>query len=172
MQAVGPAGELVYLTRIPPEGGVAIKTPAQSFVDRTFIVVLGGPDMAAMRAYYANQLGMKVTEPYASPINVINDAWKLGADYATPLALVLVSPGFAVELDQYPAAATPRPVRPGDLPPGIAMITFATNNLDAKALDWRVPLAARNGAPYAGRRSGMLLGAAGEWIELIEAAKP
>ncbi len=172
MQAVGPAGELVYLTRIPPEGGVAIKTPAQSFVDRTFIVVLGGPDMATMRAYYANQLGMKVTEPYASPINVINDAWKLGADYATPLALVLVSPGFAVELDQYPAAATPRPVRPNDLPPGIAMITFATNNLDAKALDWRVPLAARKGAPYAGRRSGMLLGAAGEWIELIEAAKP
>jgi catechol 2,3-dioxygenase-like lactoylglutathione lyase family enzyme len=172
MQAIGPAGELVYLTRIPPEGGTAIKTAAQSFVDRTFIVVLGGPDMAAMRAFYATQLGMKVTEPYASPINVINDAWKLGADYATPLALVLVSPGFAVELDQYPPAATPRPVRPGDLPPGIAMITFAAANLDAKALDWRVPLAAREGAPYAGRRSGMLLGAAGEWIELVEAAKP
>ncbi len=172
MQAIGPAGELVYLTRIPPEGGSAIKTPAQSFVDRTFIVVLGGPDMAAMRAFYANQLAMKVTEPYASPINVINDAWKLGADHATPLALVLVSPGFAVELDQYPPAATPRPVRPGDLPPGIAMITFAAANLDAKALDWRVPLAARKGAPYAGRRSGMLQGAAGEWIELVEAAKP
>lgn len=172
MQAIGPAGELVYLTRIPPEGGTAIKTPAQSFVDRTFIVVLGGPDMAAMRAFYANQLGMKVTEAYASPINVINDTWKLGADHATPLALVLVSPGFAVELDQYPPAATPRPVRPGDLPPGIAMITFAAANIDAKALDWRVPLAARKGAPYAGRRSGMLLGAAGEWIELVEAAKP
>ncbi len=92
---------------------------------------------------------MKVTEAYASPINVINDTWKLGADHATPLALVLVSPGFAVELDQYPPAATPRPVRPGDLPPGIAMITFAAANIDAKALDWRVPLAARKGAPYA-----------------------
>ena len=105
----------------------SIKTPAQSFVDRTFIVVLGGPDMAAMRAFYANQLGMKLTEPYASPINVINDAWKLGADYATPLALVLVSPGFAVELDQYPPAATPRPVRPGDLPPA-ADIDLAKEN--------------------------------------------
>lgn len=172
MQAIGPAGELVYLTRIPPEGGTAIKTPAQSFVDRTFIVVLGGPDMAAMRAFYANQLGMEVTEPYASPINVINDAWRLAADHATPLALVLVSPGFAVELDQYPPAATPRPVRPGDLPPGIAMITFAAASLDAKALAWRVPLAARKGAPYAGRRSGMLQGATGEWIELVEAPGP
>jgi hypothetical protein len=52
------------------------------------------------------------------------------------------------------------------------MITFAAANLDAKALDWRVPLATRKGAPYAGRRSGILLGAAGEWIELVEAAKP
>jgi catechol 2,3-dioxygenase-like lactoylglutathione lyase family enzyme len=170
MQAIGPAGELVYLTRIPPEGGTAIKTPAQSFVDRTFIVVLGGPDMAAMRAFYANQLGMKVTDPYASPINVINDAWKMSADYATPLALVLISPGFAVELDQYPPAATSRPARQGDLPPGIALITFAATNLESKALNWRVPLAARKAKPYGGRRSGMLQGAAGEWIELIEAA--
>ena len=126
--------------------------------------------MAAMRAFYASQLGMKVTEPYASPINVINDAWKLDADHATSLALVLVSPGFAVELDEYPAAATSRPARQGDLPPGIAMISFAATGLDSKSLNWRVPLAARKAKPYGGRRSGMLQGAAGEWIELIEAA--
>lgn len=43
MQALGPADELNYFTRIPPEGGSFIKTPAKAFVDRTFIVVLGGP---------------------------------------------------------------------------------------------------------------------------------
>jgi catechol 2,3-dioxygenase-like lactoylglutathione lyase family enzyme len=172
MQAIGPAGELVYLTRIPPEGGTAVKTPAQAFVDRTFIVVLGGPDMAAMRSFYANQFGMKVTEPFSTPINVLNDAWKLGADYTTPLALVLISPGFAIELDGYAPLTTPRPTRAGDLPPGIAMISFAADNLDAKSLNWRVPLAVRKAKPYAGRRSGMMQGVAGEWLELIEAAKP
>ena len=168
MQVIGPAGELVYLTRIPPEGGAAIKTPAQSFVDRSFIVVLGGADMAAMRSFYADRLQMKVTEPYASPINVINDAWKLPRDNATPLALVLISPGFAIELDQYPAAATVRPTRRGDLPPGMAMISFTASGLDTAALKWIVPLAVRPEAPYRGRRSGMVQGAAGEWLELIE----
>lgn len=168
MQVIGPAGELVYLTRIPPEGGAAIKTPAAAYVDRTFIVVLGGPDMAAMQSFYAKQLHMKVTDAYASPINVLNDAWKMPADHATPLALVLISPGFAIELDQYPSQAVPRPTRPGDLPPGIAMISFAANSAAAAGLSWKVPLAARATKPYAGRRSGVIQGAAGEWIEIIE----
>ncbi len=168
MQVIGPAGELVYLTRIPPEGGAAIKTPAATYVDRTFIVVLGGPNMAAMRDFYAKQLRMKVTEAYASPINVLNDAWQLPADNPTPLALVLISPGFAVELDQYPVKARPRPIRPGDLPPGIAMISFAASGLESGNLTWKVPLATRAGNIYRGRRSGMLQGMAGEWIEIIE----
>jgi hypothetical protein len=172
MQAIGPAGELIYLTRIPPEGGAAIKLPAQSFVDRTFIVVLGGASMSAMRDYYARVLRMKVTEPASSPINVLNDAWKKDAAHLTPLALVLIAPGFAIELDEYPPDATPRPTRPGDLPPGIAMISFAADRFDTAALDWRVAPAARSAAPYRGRRAGMLQGAAGEWIELLETPRP
>ena len=42
MQAIGPAGELNYFTRIPPEGGTFIKTPAAGRVDRTFIAVVTG----------------------------------------------------------------------------------------------------------------------------------
>lgn len=170
MQAIGPAGEMIYLTRIPPEGGAAIKSPAQSFVDRTFIVVLGGVSMSAMRDFYVRVLRLKVTDPVSSPINVLNDAWKKDPSHATPLALALISPSFAIELDEYPAEAIGRPTRSGDLPPGIAMISFVANSLDNAGLPWRVAPSKRTEAPYQGRRSGMLQGAAGEWIELVESA--
>lgn len=168
MQAIGPAGELNYFTRIPPGGGTLIKTPAKSEVDRTFIVVLGGPDMRAMRQFYADVLGAKVTEPYATTVNVLQDAYGLPRDHVTMLALVTISPGFLIELDEYPSAARPRPIRDGDLPPGMAIVSFAVPSLDARALPWSVAPATRPGILYAGRRSAMLRGAAGEWIEVIE----
>jgi catechol 2,3-dioxygenase-like lactoylglutathione lyase family enzyme len=170
MQALGPAGELSYFTRLPPEGGsVFVKASARSFVDRTFIVVLGGPSMAAMRRFYEETLGIPVSEPVPARINVIQDAWGLPRDYETPLAIVKFSTAFVIELDEYPVAATPRPRREGDLPPGIAIVTFAVKSLDARSLAFVAPPAARAGQPYAGRRSAVLVGAAGEMIELVEA---
>jgi catechol 2,3-dioxygenase-like lactoylglutathione lyase family enzyme len=169
MQAIGPAGELNYFTRIPPEGGMFIKTPAKSAVDRTFIVVLGGPSMPAMREFYSNSLGMTVTDSYRTTVNVLQEAWNLPVDQQFTLALVPISPAFLIELDEYPAAAIPRPVRDGDLPPGMAMVSFSVKSLDARPLDWRVAPAPRTGLPYRGQRSGMVHGPAGEWIELIEA---
>lgn len=172
MQAIGPAGELNYFTRIPPEGGALIRTPARSEVDRTFIVVLGGPDMDALRKFYAEVIGAQVTEPYPTTVNVLQDAYGLPREHRTMLALVTISPGFLIELDEYPPAARPRPTRAGDLPPGLAIVSFAVSSLDARALPWSVPPAPRQGGFYAGRRSGMLRGAAGEWIELIEHSAP
>jgi catechol 2,3-dioxygenase-like lactoylglutathione lyase family enzyme len=168
MQALGPAGELNYFTRIPPEGGTFIKTPARAFVDRTFIVVLGGPSMADMRGFYRDRLGQTVTEPYLSTVKVLQQSLGLPAGTLTPIALVPISPGFLIELDEYPSLTVPRPSRDGDLPPGMAMVSFAVADLDARQLPWRVAPAARAEAPYGGRRAGVLAGAAGEWIELIE----
>ena len=168
MQAMGPAGELNYFTRIPASGSVFIKTQAASFVDRTFIVVLGGPSMAAMQAFYRDTLGAPVTEAVAAKINVLQDAWGLPASLETPLALVNFSTGFAIELDEYPSLARPRPRHEGDLPPGMALVSFAVRSLDARTLPWAVPPTARAEAPYDGRRAGVLVGAAGEWIELVE----
>lgn len=169
MQVIGPAGELNYLTCIPKEGGTFIKTPAQSFVDRSFIAVLGGASIDKMRMFYQDQLGLTVTPAYGSTVNVLQDAWNLPKDAQTQMALALISPGFLVELDQYPAAATPRPHREGDLPPGMAMVSFTVESLQAIKLPWVVAPAARKAAPYNGRRSGVVHGPAGEWIELVEA---
>jgi catechol 2,3-dioxygenase-like lactoylglutathione lyase family enzyme len=171
LQALGPAGELCYFTRLPPCGGTFVKTPAKSFVDRSFIVVLGGPEMPAMQAFYRDVLGLAVTPAYGSPVAVLQAAHGLPPEGTTPLALAPLPPGFALELDEYPASATPRPRRGGDLPPGIAMVTFTASpggaGADSTEQPWWRPPAPRGEAPYEGRLVGMLRGPAQEWIEVI-----
>ena len=75
---------------------------------------------------------------------------------------------FLIELDQYPEGAISRPIRRGHLPPGIAMVTFAVKSFDGVQLPWKVKPAVRAEAPYNGRRAGLIIGPAGEWIELVE----
>jgi catechol 2,3-dioxygenase-like lactoylglutathione lyase family enzyme len=169
MQALGPGGELNYFTRIPPSGGTFIKTPARSAVDRTFIVVLGGPSMDALRRFYAEVLGMQPTAPYSSTVGVLQYALKLPKDAQTRIALVPISPGFLIELDEYPPVTVPRPLRTGDLPPGMAMVTFASGAFGSRPLPWvRPPVSGSPSVIYSGRRAGVVRGAAGEWLELVE----
>ncbi|MBM4229394.1 MAG: hypothetical protein FJ184_01430 [Gammaproteobacteria bacterium] len=170
MQALGPAEELNYFTRIPPEGGTFIKTPAKAFVDRTFIVVLGGPSMDTMRDFYRDTLKQNVTEPYYSTVSVLQVALNLPAEGKIRIALATLAPGFLIELDEYPAVTVPRPQREGDLPPGMAMVSFTANNPLAKnTLESASP---RPEAPYFGRKVALLRGAAGEWLEIVEDQVP
>jgi catechol 2,3-dioxygenase-like lactoylglutathione lyase family enzyme len=174
MQVLGPAGELLYLTRIPPGGSMFDLGSARSFVDRTFIVVLGGRSMPEMQAFYRDVLGLPVTEARPSRVEVLNDAWGFDGEHQIPLAIAQLPKNFLVELDEYPAAAVPRPARSGDLPPGMAIVTFGVRRLDALgAAPLATPAAlagpaARSNAPYHGRRAMLLRGGAGELVELVE----
>ncbi len=175
MQALGPADELNYFTRIPPEGGSFIKTPAKAFVDRTFIVVLGGPSMDAMRRFYADVLELTVTEPYSSTVSVLQAALNLPADGKILIALATLSPGFLIELDEYPAVTGPRPQREGDLPSGMAIVSFLADKTFAAKISAQKDHGAprpRAEAPYLGREVTLMRGAAGEWLEIVTDAGP
>lgn len=168
MQAMGPAGELNYFTRIPPEGGTFIKTPAVGRVDRTFIAVVGGRSMTAMSSFYRDALGMSVLDPYPSAVQVVNESRGLPADYPMQLAVAPISPASILELDQYPSDTLDRVTPTDDLPAGMAMVSFLVESLDSRPLTWRAPPRVRREPPYSGRRAAVVVGAAGEWIELIE----
>ena len=94
-------------------------------------------------------------------------ALELPADHRTALALVPLSSSFVLELDEYPSGTIPRPCREGDIPPGISMVSFTTGTLNDR-LPWKTPPTGLAAQPYCGRRAGIIVGAAGEWIELIE----
>lgn len=168
MQAIGPGNELLYLTRIPPGGSMFDLGSAKSFVDRTFIVVLAGREMIAMQAFYRDVLGMTVTDAAPSRVEVFNAAWGLDEEHQIPLAIVRLPKNFLIELDEYPSAAPPRPVRDGELPPGMAMVTFGVADLAKVTAPFLTGLSSLPAAPYGGRRAGVLRGAAGELIELVE----
>jgi catechol 2,3-dioxygenase-like lactoylglutathione lyase family enzyme len=169
MQVIGPGGELLYLTRIPPGGGSLFDLgSARTFVDRTFIVVVGGASMSALQAFYRDALGMKVTDATLSRVEVLNAAWHLDPEHQIPLAIAQFPKNFLVELDEYPPAAPPRPVRDGELPPGMAIVTFAVTDLAQTRATSLAGTARHPGAPYEGRRSMLVRGAAGELIELVE----
>ncbi len=161
MQVLGPAGELLYLTR---NHRFTINTP----VDRIFIMVLAGPSMAALDAWYTNRLGLDVGDPLPYPITMVSRALGQPMNTTYPLAIATVSPRFLIELDEYPPLVGARPVTDGFLPPGTAMVTFTVDDLAALDLDWRAPPRTLADLPYAGQRTAVTVGPAGEWIEFIE----
>jgi hypothetical protein len=67
-----------------------------------------------------------------------------------------------------PAAVVPRPCDPGQLPPGIAMVSFEIDGLPDALPSALGPAQSVPGLPYGGRRSRTCVGAAGELIELID----
>ncbi|MGI9330711.1 MAG: VOC family protein [Gammaproteobacteria bacterium] len=165
MQAIGPGNELLYLTR---NDDFVIET----LVDRVFIMVLGGPSMDAFKDFYGDRLGLTVSPPTPFSIGVLSRAQKMPADTKYPLAIASLAGPFLLELDEYPRGATqPRERRTGELPPGVAMVSFSVADLDALKLDFRGAPTRLTEAPYAGATVAVTVGPAGEWLEFVESAE-
>ena len=170
MQALGPAGELIYFTNIsdPEKSGFGLR-PATSYVDRVFIMVVGARDHFALGEFYRAVLGMTVTAPMLYRIGVLSEAYGLPPETRHELSIAQLSERFLIELDRYPEAVKPRVAPPGSLPAGIAMVTF-------KVTAWQPDLpylaapAMQSSFPYRGRRAGVIIGAGGEYIELVASA--
>ena len=168
MQVLGPSKEMVYLTRIIPEGSGFNLGGAESYVDRVFIMVVGGPSMEDLQSFYRDKLNMPVTEASDWSIGVISSLNDLPEDTVYPLALATFEKDFAIELDEYPPTMVSRELAIGHLPPSTAAVSFLVESLDDAEVEWREKPKSIQAFPYNGRRVGVTIGTAGEWIELIE----
>jgi len=121
MQVLGPAGECLYLTDV---GGDASLAQPSASVGQVFIVVVAGPDIDALTAFYRDRYPNDVMDPVEIPIGVISRANGLPPETKYKLGLVTLPEGTRIELDQYPPCAGPRAVVPGHLPPGMAIVSF------------------------------------------------
>jgi hypothetical protein len=147
MQVLGPLGECLYFTQVGEGSGLDLAR-ARSFVGRIFIVVAGGPDLDALfRTYsvFAND----IDPPVSTRVRVISLANDLPPETEHLHGLVKLRDGTLIELDRYPPATRARRTISGVLPAGMAMVTLSATSL--------------------AQESTVMVGAAGELIELVEA---
>jgi catechol 2,3-dioxygenase-like lactoylglutathione lyase family enzyme len=171
IQTTGPSGELLYFTRITAGGSRYGLHGAKSRVDRVFNVVLGGPSLAKLREFYADQLGLRVSAPMPFTMTLAAQATNSSPDALFPICVAPIRARQSIlELDEYPATTAARPRSAGQLPGGMSMVTFTTGSLDDFPLPFRAKPQAIAVEPYNGRRVAVIEGPAGEWLELIEAA--
>jgi catechol 2,3-dioxygenase-like lactoylglutathione lyase family enzyme len=168
MQVVGPAREVLYLTQISEKLPIFDTPEAQSFVDRVFIVILGGASLAMLQQYYGAQFAVAEAPVMPSVISVLSAEYGMAPSHLHPIAALQIAGQCYIEADEMPAAAEPRPSAPGQLPPGIAMVSFEIPRLPESLASALAPAQSHRGLPYDGRRSAVCVGAAGELIELIE----
>lgn len=169
MQVKGPAEDILYLTC---ETGDHTKSPlpiAQSLVDRIFIMVGGGPDIAKMQGWYADTFNMKRNAINDATTDIVRKAQgKTMKDPLPTTLLYLKNHGNIMQLDGYTDAASARPRADGQLPPGIAMTSFEVRSIDALNVTPMAPPARLDGAHYAGHLAVTAIGAGTELVELIE----
>ncbi len=166
MQARGPGGEAIYLNEVRGNLPSSDLPMAECWVDKLFIAVKGCRDMVASLNFYNDLLRTGIGGQWEMPYSVINAAFNLPVD--TPHKLATVSDGRTVlfEVDQYPAAATPRPADAGRLPQGVSMIAVRISQ-PPKNAHWLMPPSVRIHAPYFGATVGVIRGLDDELLEII-----
>ncbi len=168
MQMLGRGREMIYLNEVRSNTPTSDLPPAQSPVDRLFIVILACADRPAVLDWYARRLHLDIGADYTIPYTMISKAFGLPDDHRSTITMAQNGRMPIIEVDGYPDAATPRGTNTGQLPPGNAMVTLAVDDLGALDLDWTLAPVTRHGALYVGARVATLRGPAGELLELVE----
>lgn len=169
MQVIGPLKELLYFTQID-DPALGLGT-ASTFVDRPFIVINGGRDIADLITFYRDVLKNKVAEPQPVRMSALNKVRGFDSETKHPLSTVDVGGPFLIEIDQYPPGTIDRVVRDGDLPPGTAIVTFEVPSLANVPVPFVGGTLVGEGRPYNGRKAAVFRGRSGELHEVIEAPK-
>lgn len=162
MQVKGPGDVLLYLTEMRHAGLQKTFGAARCPVDRFFICILGVANQPKTVDFY---------RPFAVRFNtrrqfrITSIARAHGLDPETArfdIASVVMTEPYRIETDAYPETALPRPVREGELPPGLALVSIWVDDADA-TLDWEFVDDPAIG-PY---RSALIQGPDDELVELL-----
>lgn len=169
MQAVGTAGEVLYLTQRDEVQGFRCRH-VMGDADRIFIMVLGAPDFARAKSFYEDHFSVAVGIDVTTSQALISEALGVSADEEHRMLTLVMSGGQEVagkiQLDDHPDKAGDRPRRAGDLPGGVALVTFEVPSFDGLALPFIEPPRRFDYPPYDGRLVATCIGGAGELIEL------
>jgi len=168
MQVEGPDGEFVFLTQILAGGSAEGLPAAHAPIDALFICVLGCQDMAACARWLEQTLGLIIAPPLDIPYRTLSRALGMAPDTRHTICTASRDGRLFLELDQYPAGSVPRVALPGDLVPGVAVVTLWHDKLDTIPGPWLTPPSARAGAIYDGCRTGVLRMPEGALVELVE----
>jgi len=168
MQVIGPAQEVLYLTQFKQKVSEFQVPDAESFVGETFIAILGGAHIAEIEDFYGRVLGVPHAPIFEAKIAILSEAFGLPVEQLHPIAALPLHNKCYIEVDQLPDEAGKRQERRDDLPPAMAMVSFETASLEQLESSLVAPACRIDDAPYYGQRVGVLRGAAGELIELIE----
>jgi len=167
-QVKGPSGEVLYLTGNTGDRLKSNHPEPTSPIGRPFIMIVGGPDRAALKKFYLDTFNLGDQGDLQLTVRVLANYFKLPPTQKFELSVVTMSErGNKIELDQLPPAAVERPRNPGQLPPGTAMVSFSVADLDVIA----APLMDAPRGNYGKVRSACCRGPANEWIELVEDRK-
>ena len=152
-QLLGPAGELLYVTRIldASRSLLPVATPGVA-VGHPFIMVAGSADLSATRAFFRQHFANPVTEPVPFRIDVLSQAYGLPGDTLHDLALVTFAQPFGLEFDQYPDNAEAQPL-PLSRRGGVVLVTVS---VEAAELPGELPWVLRH-SPEAGKPAGGIL---------------
>jgi hypothetical protein len=167
MQVLGPARESLYLTSFKEKLPEFDTPDPKHFIDRVFIVILGGSTASELNAFYTRHFGVGTAPVVPGVISVISHAHGLPADAQHDLAAIALTGQSFIEADTMPAGTLPRTSTGDELPPAIAMVSFGVERLP-DSLTYLAPPQSLPQAPYHGRRAAIATGIAGELIELIE----
>jgi len=122
-QIRGPAGEALYLTQVtsaPP--GFDLPVPVAP-VGRIFIAVLASRDLPDSRSAIERLGGRRVTD-HPLPVRALNASLGLPTGTRHRVSSVQLDGQSAIEVDQYPAAATTREVGGSVLTGGIVCVSI------------------------------------------------
>ena len=89
-QVLGPDGESLYLTHFKEKMAIFDTPDANCFIDRTFIVIVGGPSVAQINRFYTTHLGVAEAAVVPSVITVLSKAHGMPLDSRHDLAALVL----------------------------------------------------------------------------------